>query len=117
MLTLPTSGVEVEFRLLTGRDERSLVQMTEHKRRKKLQEAPLTDQFKQFIVSLNGIEDRTQINSFITNMPTLDSTMLRLAYRKIVPNVDMTQYFVCSECSAEAELEVPFTAEFFWPKR
>ena len=117
LLTLPTSGVEVEFRLLTGKDERHLVKMTENKRRKKLQEAPLTDQFKQFIVSLNGIEDRTQINSFVSNMPTLDSTMLRMAYRRIVPNIDMTQYFVCSECSAEAELEVPFTAEFFWPKR
>ena len=117
LLSLPTSGVEVEFRLLTGKDERYLVQLTENRKRKKLQEAPLTDQFKQFIVSLNGIEDRTQINNFITNMPTLDSTMLRLAYRKIVPNIDMTQYFTCSECSAEAELEVPFTAEFFWPKR
>ena len=117
MLSLPTSGVEVEFRLLTGKDERHLVQLTENKRRKKLQEAPLTDQFKQFIVSLNGIDDRMQINTFIVNMPTLDSTMLRIAYRKVVPNVDMTQYFVCSECSAEAELEVPFTAEFFWPKR
>jgi hypothetical protein len=117
LITLPTSGVEVEFRLLTGKDERHLVQLTENKRRKKLQEAPLTDQFKQFIVSLNSIEDRSQINAFISNMPTLDSTMLRIAYRKVVPNVDMTQYFVCSECSAEAELEVPFTAEFFWPKR
>ena len=117
LLSLPTSGVEVEFRLLTGRDERHLVQLTENRKRKKLQEAPLTDQFKQFVVSLNGIEDRSQINNFITNMPTLDSTMLRMAYRKIVPNIDMTQYFTCSECSAETELEVPFTAEFFWPKR
>ena len=116
-VTVPKSGVEVEFRALTSRDERALSQMTETKRRKKLPESLLTDQLKQFIVSVNGSDDRTHINKFINSMPTMDSHFLRVAYRNAVPNVDLAQTFTCSACSYEAEMEVPFTAEFFWPKR
>jgi hypothetical protein len=117
VVTVPKSGVEVEFRALTSRDERALSQLTESKRRKKLPEALLTDQLKQFIVSVNGSTEKAHINQFINSMPTMDSHFLRVAYRNAVPNVDLTQSFTCSACSYEAEMEVPFTAEFFWPKR
>jgi hypothetical protein len=37
-------------------------------------------------------------------------------YSNIVPNIDMSQEFLCSSCDYQETLEVPFTAEFFWPK-
>tara|TARA_R100000008_G_C3570705_1_gene161919 strand:+ start:198 stop:1061 length:864 start_codon:yes stop_codon:yes gene_type:complete len=117
LVTVPKSGVQVEFRPLTSKDELHLSQMTENKRRKKLPESLLTDQLKQFIVSVNGSEDRSHINQFINSMPTLDSHFLRTAYRKAIPNLDLIQTFTCQACSYEADTEVPFTAEFFWPKR
>ena len=31
--------------------------------------------------------------------------------------VDMIQDFECSECGFETEMEVPLSADFFWPKQ
>ena len=41
---------------------------------------------------------------------------VRSAYKKMVPNLDMMCQFECNECGHESEVEVPLTAEFFWPK-
>ena len=30
---------------------------------------------------------------------------------------DLTQLFACQECDHEQEMEVPLTADFFWPDR
>ena len=57
------------------------------------------------------------INSFIQNMPAMDSRKLRGTYQKIIPNIDMRQNFVCSSCGHEGEVNVPFGANFFWPQQ
>mgnify|MGYP003656508336 FL=1 len=77
----------------------------------------MTDQFKMFVVSANGVTDQGQVHTFIETMPAADSRYLRQAYQKIVPNVDMRQEFLCTACGFEQVMEVPFTTDFFWPKR
>lgn len=115
--TLPKTNVVVETKLLTGADERWLSKLAEKKRKKKnTSDSILSDQMKLFIVSLNGVTDRNQIGQFISYMPASDSRFLRKAYNQITPNLDLTQDFECPSCEHETELEVPFTAEFFWPK-
>tara|TARA_E500000305_G_C3996293_1_gene224728 strand:+ start:111 stop:965 length:855 start_codon:yes stop_codon:yes gene_type:complete len=117
MVKLPHSKVNVEVRLLTGHDEKYLIKWTENKRKNRLPESPMTDQFKVFVVSANGVTDQSQVHTFIETMPAADSRYLRQAYQKIVPNVDMRQEFSCTACGFEQEMEVPFTTDFFWPKR
>ena len=51
----------------------------------------------------------------VDNMPSRDSRHLRMAYRLAAPNGDLIQNFECTECSHEAEMEVPLSADFFWP--
>jgi hypothetical protein len=116
LLTLPLTDVSVEVRLLTGKDEIWLAKMTESKKKHKLGETTLTDQMRLFIVGINGVTNKSQINSFIDAMPARDSRYLRNTYTKIVPNVDLTQDFECDSCGGETQMEVPFTADFFWPK-
>jgi len=116
IIEVPHTKAKVEVRLLTGHDEKSLVKLAKNKQRLKLPEANLTDQFLQYIVSVNGNSTGAYIKSFVDNMPALDSKHLRETYRKIVPNVDLNQEFTCSECAFEQEMEVPFTSDFFWPK-
>ncbi len=70
-----------------------------------------------FTVSISGVTDRMKINAAIQNLPAKDSKHLRTTYQKFMPNVDLTQTFECSECGHVADMEVPFTADFFWPKR
>ena len=48
-------------------------------------------------------------------MPIIDSLSLRKHYKEVTPNVDMKFDFKCKSCGHEQELEVPITAEFFWP--
>lgn len=114
-ITLPKTKVKVGVRLLTGKDEKFLVEAAAMKRKNKLPEAGLTDQFRTFITSVNGVTDRETINGFINNMPASDSRFLRTAYEKIVPNIDMRQNFTCDSCGYEDKMEVPLSADFFWP--
>ena len=50
-------------------------------------------------------------------MPASDSRFLRVAYEKIVPDIDMKQDYYCNNCGFEIEMEVPLSADFFWPRR
>ena len=116
-IKLPRTKAEVRVRLLTGHDEKAVMKMIENRRANKLPEAPVTAHIKTFIASVNGHTNRSDVNNFVDNMPTLDSHHLRVCYNKLVPNVDMTLPLQCGECGTESRLEVPFTADFFWPNR
>ena len=116
-VTLPRTNVAVEVRLLTGADEKTLSATAEKRRKHKLPESAMTEQFKLFIVSVNGHTDMNSVHSFIEHMPASDSRLLRSAYAAVMPNVDLTQEFACIACGYETEMEVPFTPDFFWPKR
>jgi len=117
IIELPSSKVKTEVRFLTGKDEANLLMYTEKKRKYNLIDNSVTDQMKTFIVSLNGIEDRGQIAEFVDNMPAKDSHHLRTVYIDLVPNIDLTQTVGCQSCFTDVEMEVPFTTDFFWPKR
>ena len=58
-----------------------------------------------------------QIGEAITKMPARDAREVRAIYQQIMPNVDMTQTFVCEACEFSGDMEVPFTTDFFWPKQ
>ena len=113
---LPLTKASVECRLLTGADELKLYREAERKARRKISDSTLTDQFKAFIVSVNGNSDKFNLTNFINAMPARDSRFLRTSYGKIAPNVDLTQTFECSSCGYSADMEVPLTADFFWPR-
>ena len=110
-------NMDVEVRLLSSRDEVALMQISEKRRKKKLPESNLTDQLRKIIVSVNRNSDPMYIESFIEHLPAIDSRKLRGTYQKIVPNIDMNQDFVCSQCDHEGEVTVPFGTNFFWPKQ
>jgi len=112
LITLPKTKMEVEFRLLRGRDEKALLE----KNKKNKGNIALTDQFKAFVVSVSNVTDKNILSDFIEVMPAYDSKYLRMAYADVLPNVDLKQYFECSECDHSQDMEVPFTVEFFWPR-
>lgn len=115
-VTLPKTKVEVTVKLLTGRDEKQISTAAQKRKKHKLEENSLTEQLKAMIVAVNGSRNYRDIENFINFVPAYDSKYLRNAYAKIMPNVDMNDEFECTTCSFEGILEVPLTAEFFWPK-
>jgi hypothetical protein len=113
---VPVLGATITFRLLTGRDEKSLVGTTKQARNN-LTERAITTQLTNIIVGVNGSTDPKVLKLLIDSMPSRDARHLRQAYRLATPNVDLTQTFGCEECDHEQEMEVPLTADFFWPDR
>ena len=112
-VALPRTGVDVQFRLLNGRDEKSFLSGMQSDKKTKA-ERNITRQLAAIVVSLNGDTSMQAKQYFIDNVPSIDSRHLRLAYRLSAPNVDLTQHFQCVECSHEQEMEVPLSADFFW---
>ena len=112
---LPRTRLMVQFRLLTGRDEKKMVKSVEQARKGRGLEKNVTTQLTNMIVSINDETDRKIITHMVDNIPSLDSRHLRMAYKLAAPNIDLTQQFECQECDHESEMEVPLTADFFWP--
>ena len=113
-LELSRSKATVKLRLLTGRDEKALEQQKASKRKHKLPDSSLTDLLKTIIVSVNG--SSSDVEAFVDSMPAIDSRYIRRAYPRLAPNIDMSQEFTCSSCGHQQALEVPVTANFFWPE-
>ena len=116
LIQLPMTKATVECRLLTAADEKHLMKQIERKNKRKEASGITTEQFKAFIVSVNGDDSPITTISFINAMPARDARSLRTVYRAIVPNIDLTQDYNCENCGYEAALEVPLDSTFFWPK-
>jgi len=116
MLTLPLSKVEVECRLLTGADETKMYKQAQRKQKKKMGSSMLTDQLKEIIISVNGDTDIVSRTTFVRQMPAKDSRYLRTTLAEVTPDVNMAQQYECTNCGHTADMEVPLTTDFFWPK-
>ncbi len=114
IIRLPSTGVEVETKLMTGSDESDMVKSNKNSKKETMS---VTKQLKKMIVSVNGDNSQMTIRRFVDTMPARDSRHLRNIYKQASPNIDLTQHFECSECGHTQPLEVPFTADFFWPDR
>ena len=108
-VTLPITNVKVGLQLLRGIHE----SLDEDSTRDSI----ITSSLSRFIVSVDDCyDDFNHIAQFIDVMPAGDSRFLRKLYPQLVPNIDLTQEYRCSECDLSKDMEVPLTAEFFWPK-
>jgi hypothetical protein len=113
---LPLSGQEVQFRLLTGKDEVEMDLAAERKKKLGSQvENSITARLFQSIVSVNGETDRGKLNNIVNNFRAADARALRNYMKEIMPDVDMKQEAMCTKCSAVSEVDVPIGPTFFWP--
>jgi len=86
-------------------------------RKKKDVERNVTRQLFNTIVSVNDDSSAGTIKYLIENIPSMDARRLRVAYQQVAPNIELEQHFECNECDFEQDMEVPLTADFFWPDR
>ena len=115
-VTLPYSKLVIECRLLTGDDEVSIIKHAKNKKNKS-EQGLLLSQMALYIVSVNGYDDQKSILYTIQNMVAADSRYLRSAVKAFTPQIKIVSDFECNSCGYEQELEVPFSADFFWPDR
>jgi len=112
---IPDSPVEVEFSLLTGHDEKAIMDLTERRRKKKLPESLVTDQLSFMLVSVMGEDDTQLLQRYINTLPLRDSRFLRKVYDAVCPSIELRKEFVCNHCGYEDDVSFPFTVDFFWP--
>jgi|TARA_R110000824_G_scaffold57486_5_gene156261 hypothetical protein len=110
-IKLPTSGVVVGLKMLTGQDEKVLIGDE-----KEPKDNMVTSMLATIISKVNDESDPGYINEFIESMPVKDSKFLRELYPKLAPRVRLVDDFVCPKCYREEEMEVPLSAGFFWPR-
>lgn len=116
-ITLPKTKLEVGCKMLDGDDETRIMRTIEARKKNMLNENSLNENMRAFVVSIDGETDRARINGFLIGdgFPSADSLHLRNTYGKLVPNVEMKQNYVCSNCGYEKEIVIPMTTQFFWP--
>ncbi|QDP51341.1 MAG: putative baseplate hub assembly protein [Prokaryotic dsDNA virus sp.] len=111
VLPIPRTKTRLELKIL--KDDSTFKSKGKTKKQSRFS---IAAHYEKIIVSVNGNSDRQYVRSYINSMSALDSRYLRSVYSKIVPGIDFACTFECSSCDYESEVEVPLTAEFFWPK-
>lgn len=110
-VALPTSGLDVRFKLLNGYDEKRISNTNKKGRVDNI----ITRQLRAMIVSVNENSSPDTLAYVSENLPSRDSAFLRKAYKDAAPNINIDQHFSCENCEFDQVMEVPLTADFFWP--
>tara|TARA_Y100000593_G_scaffold94724_1_gene195409 strand:- start:1575 stop:2363 length:789 start_codon:yes stop_codon:yes gene_type:complete len=117
---LPVSGKEIEFKLLTHKDEKEID--IELKKMQKFVKAggagsEITTRLKRAITSVDGDSDKGNIHQFVTTQfLSQDAKAFRTYMSSVTPDIDMTYNFINPDDGSEKEITVPMTVDFFWPK-
>jgi len=114
--TLPHSGNNVTFKLLTHGDEQKIE--AEIKGLQKVNPNVTTDittRMKHIITSVEGKHDQKDIREFVdTYLLAKDAKALREYYNKISPDINMTFKPNDEDYTGEG-MTVPVSLNFFWP--
>jgi hypothetical protein len=113
---LPMSKFKISFKLPTGREEKMLVEKLTSKTIVH-NETNATDILRMMIVAVNDVQDKHHVEQLIANLPARDSIYFKKLVKMITPNVSFNSNFECRFCGFDTEMEVPFTADFFWVNR
>ena len=111
--TLPHSGIEITFKLLTGKDEKKIAAEIEGlKKINKNSSAELSTRMKYTITSVGGNRDMKDIREFVDNIfLARDSRALREYIKEVQPDVDLT-FFPEGRIN---KVDIPIGLNFFWP--
>jgi hypothetical protein len=114
---LPNTDNTVTYKILTVADDKSI-----DKEIKSLKKTLNTDagtismRLKKQITSINGDDSEKAIREFIDGgyMLAMDSRALRAEIAKNTPDIEMSSQVVLKD-GTELEVDIPITAEFFFP--
>ena len=112
--TLPTSGITIQFRLLTHELERKVLAEINGLKKIKPDASPeLSTRLKHMLISVDGNEDTKFIREFVDNrFLAIDSRAFRKYVEKIQPDVNLKFY---REGGPEGGFDIPIGIGFLWP--
>ena len=115
--TLPTSKIDITFKLMTHEDETKISKELEGlKKLDKLSSKPVSTRLKHTITSINGDYEKKTIREFVDNkMLARDARALRKYISDMRPDVDLTFEYEDERTGNTAEMAIPIGVGFFWP--
>ena len=113
--TLPTSGTEITYKLLTGKDEKAIDNEVKGLKRINKNISPeLSTKLKHQVIAVNGEEDKKTIRDFVDNyFLAKDSAAFRTHIKQTSPDIKMN--FIHNGANGEEEVAIPLQIQFFWP--
>ena len=111
--TLPSTGLEITFKLLTGADEKKInAELEGLKKINKNISPELSTRLKYMITSIGGNRETKDIRQFIDNqLLARDSRALREYIKEVQPDVDLTFF----PDGSDTKVSIPVGLSFFWP--
>jgi hypothetical protein len=108
---MPATSTHITFKLLTGKDEKSINKELEGLRKVNPNAGELTTRFRFILTSVSGKRDMSSIIDFIDNyFLATDSRAFREHYKNTMPDVDMSY-----EGEDGRVRTIPIGLDFFWP--
>jgi hypothetical protein len=116
---LPNSERPIQFRYLTHKDEDAISREVSRLQKISKGVSPeMTTRLRYQIVSVEGDDSTETVANFVRNeLFAADSRALREYMTEKMPDVDFESAYVCPSCGETSELELPISANFFWPSR
>ena len=113
--TLPTSQNQIEFKLLSEKDDEKIKQEIDGlKKINKEASTDITTRLKYQIISVDGNSDKNTIKDFVDNyLLASDSRALRSFIKQTSPDVDLTAKVNID--GVEEDINIPINLNFFWP--
>ena len=111
---LPSTGLEVNMKLLGPAERQALVDAKEQKERLNLPFNETLEFLRMVLVSVQGVVDRTSINKLCEVLPAQDARKIKEIHSRNIPKIDTMQKVTCPHCDHEEEKEVPFSLGWFW---
>ena len=114
--TLPHSGNEISFKLLTHGDNKKIEQELDGLKKIDPKGNPeLSTRLKHMILSVNGNREKKDIREFVDNaFLARDSRAFREYVSKLAPGVELKFNYV-SDGNVEEGVTLPIGLNFFWP--
>jgi hypothetical protein len=111
---LPVTKLNVVIRILNNEDFAYLAKSKEQKQKLSLPHSDTIEFLRRVLVSANGETDPSDLAKLTEVLPSADARKIKIVHNTNIPVFDTSQEVACSECSATAEKEVPFSVGWFW---
>lgn len=114
--TLPKSGNEITFKLLTHGDDKKVDREVQGlKKINRDNDTSMSTRLKHIITSVNGDRETSTIRQFVDQgLLAQDARALREEYTRVQPDVEFKVYHVDDNGVGE-DIDVPVNINFFWP--
>lgn len=123
-ITLADLGMAIGFRLLRGKDEKAIDNYTKRALQRqqegqtRLDDPAYIHRLARHIVTIDGeTVELPQAEAIVSQMTAKDSTDFRDAVDDVNGGIDLDLEIICSNCGALNEEIMPFTRDFFRPRK